>query len=117
MRPGRAERCCAALLFALAAASAGAAELGTLFHSPDERERLDRLRRGEPPPTAPTAASGARQVTGFVQRSDGRGTVWIDGVPVPVAGPRAAPLYDPKSVRAYADRHDGELKIETKPAR
>ena len=56
-------------------------------------------------------------ITGFVKRSDGRNTVWIDGTPVPVANPKAAAILDPRSVRAYADRDDAALKIERKPAR
>jgi hypothetical protein len=110
------ERLFAALLLLLSA-HAAAAELGTLFHTPDERARLDRLRRGETPATAASTASANPEVTGYVQRSDGRSTVWIDGVAVPVATPRAQPLFDPKSVRAYADRKDQDLKIERKQAR
>ena len=117
MRPGRAELHVLACVFLLAAGCAGAAELGTLFNSPEERARLDRLRSGEPLASASTIPRGPREVTGFVQRSDGRGTVWIDGVPVPVASPRAAPLFDPKGVRGYSDRHDSELHIERKTAR
>lgn len=117
MRRAPAERRALALLLTLAAGFAGAAELGTLFNSPQERARLDRLRRGEPPVSAATAPGGPREVTGFVQRSDGRGTVWIDGVPVPVASPRAAPLFDPRNVRGYSDRNDDELRVERKTAR
>jgi hypothetical protein len=118
VRPGPVEPRVLALLLMLAAGCAGAAELGTLFNTPEERARLDRLRRGEPPAGVSAAGSaGPREVTGFVQRSDGRGTVWIDGVPVPVASPRAAPLFDPKGVRGYSDRHDSELRIERKTAR
>lgn len=35
------------LVLALLAPAAGAAELGTLFHSPEERANLEKLRRGE----------------------------------------------------------------------
>lgn len=110
------DRLFAALLL-LFAAHAAAAELGTLFHTPEERVRLDRLRRGEAPATASAPASPNAEVTGYVQRSDGRNTVWIDGVAVPVATPRAQPLLDPRSVRAYADRKDEDLKIERRTAR
>ena len=90
----------AALLLLFAAAHAGAAELGTLFHTPEERARLDRLRRGEPveataagvplPPRDPV-------VTGYVRRSDGRHTVFVDGRPVTTRrDPRAL---DPKSLK------------------
>jgi hypothetical protein len=75
-----------------------APDFGTLFHSAEERARLDKLRRGELP-DPPATRRGPPSVTGFVQRSDGRNTVWIDGRPVPVAGPRAAPLFDPRAVR------------------
>jgi hypothetical protein len=99
-------------------ALAGAAEvaLGTLFHTPEERERLDRMRRGEPErPQATTG--GAPSVTGFVKRSDGRHTVWIDGTPVSVRGAQNAPVFDPRTVRAYSDREEDALKVERKPAR
>ena len=88
-----------ALAALLAAAPANAVELGKLFHTPEEREALDKRRRGEPE-AAPSAGSAAKpRVTGFVRRSDGRNTVWIDGRPVPTASPRAAPLLDPRVVR------------------
>jgi hypothetical protein len=102
---------------ALAAFGARADELGTLFYTPQERARLDRLRRGEPVEHAanPGGIGAPRALTGFVQRSDGRTTVWIDGNPVTLA-PRSAPKLDPKSVRAYSDDRDG-VKVERKPAR
>jgi hypothetical protein len=91
---GRAERALLALWLALLCCAAGAAELGTLFNTPQERERLDRLRRGEPEPAAADTSAprpvGKPVVTGFVKRSDGRHTVWIDGTAVTVATPEAA---------------------------
>ena len=66
--------------------AACAAELGTLFHSPEERARLDRLRRGEPAETPRAAQNRTPTVTGFVKRSDGRNTVWIDGRPQAMGG-------------------------------
>ena len=98
-----------------ASATASAADLGTLFHSPEERERLDRLRRGEA--TSETTAAmpaGKREVTGFVRRSDGRGTVFINGVPVVVASPQGGELFDREQVRAPGER---EVRIERVPAK
>jgi hypothetical protein len=124
MRPARAER----LLFCLALAAAGACalapglascappELGTLFHTPEERERLDRLRRGEPPVEKTSGVSGSNEVTGFVKRSDGRSTVWIDGVPMQLSSPRAGVLLEPKVVRGYSDPRD-TLRIERSKAK
>jgi hypothetical protein len=114
-----ARRLAAALALAIAAPCAWPEELGTLFHTPEERARLDRLRRGEPEsPALASARSGAPQITGFVKRSDGRHTVWIDGRPVEVGSAEAARRLDAKSVRAYSDRGDDDsLKVERKPPR
>jgi hypothetical protein len=71
-----------ALLCGAPAASA-AAEIGTLFHTPEERARLDQLRRGETPEAAPAPGEARTPaVTGYVRRSDGRNTVWVDGAPL-----------------------------------
>ena len=116
MRTGRVDAILAALLAAFATA-AGAAELGTLFHTPQERERLDRLRRGEVAAAPASGPRAERAITGYVKRSDGRSTVWIDGVPVQVPTSRAGPLLEPGVVRGYADRGDEDLQIERKPKR
>jgi hypothetical protein len=95
---------------ALAAAGAHAEALGTLFYTPAERDQLDRERRGEE--VSPGAAPLSREhaITGYVQRSDGRGTVWIDGRPVRVADPKTR-VFDPGQVRAYSKSGE-EVKIE-----
>ena len=103
------------LFLALLAPAAGAAELGTLFHSPEERANLEKLRRGEVVQEDALGTPARRpEVTGFVRRSDGRNTVWINGVPVSVAGARADALLDPEARRGGEDR---VLRIESaKPA-
>jgi hypothetical protein len=111
-----AARTLAALAFALAAFGAAADDLGTLFHTPEERARLDRLRRGEPErENAPAAAGRAPSITGYVKRSDGRSTVWIDGAPVTLATPEANRLLEPGTVRGYSNPGDESLRIERKP--
>jgi hypothetical protein len=112
-----ASRALAAIAFALAAPCAQAAELGTLFHTPEERARLERLRRGDPEVPIGAAGTGRPEITGFVKRSDGRSTVWIDGSPVQVGSPEASRRLDPKSVRAYSERSDETLKVERKAPR
>lgn len=100
-----AERLVISLVLLAAAVPLAAAELGTLFHTPEERARLDRLRRGEPatpPGTQPNIGASVPQmpeVTGFVRRSDGRNTVWIDGRPVATDNRKNDPLFDPRRVR------------------
>jgi len=122
-----AERVLAALFLALASTAPLAAELGTLFHTAEERARLDRLRRGEP--ATPTPSSGPvvpvapapPEVTGFVRRSDGRNTVWIDGRPMATTNPKNDRLFDPRLVRDAPDLPPSSVKVvpETpaKPAR
>lgn len=107
----------AALAFAAAGAATAADDLGTLFTTREERARLDQMRRGEPAPAAGAVSHAhAAQVTGFVKRSDGRHTVWIDGLAVPVATPGAERLLDTGTVREYSDRGD-DVRIERKDAR
>lgn len=97
------------MMLVLAAQAAGAIELGTLFNTPEERARLDRLRRGEP--VVQARSRGASEVTGYVRRSDGRSTIWIDGVPMQVATPRAGSLLDPRAVQPQGS---GSVRIERK---
>ncbi|QJR16397.1 hypothetical protein [Usitatibacter palustris] len=95
-------RASALFVLALAAAAPAAAlEIGTLFHTPEERQKLDRMRRGEPErtTTAPMERTTVPQITGYVQRSDGKNTLWLDGQPVPTNNPRATPLLDPRKVQ------------------
>src|SRR5262249_37669649 len=107
----------AVALFATGLASAADPVFGTLFFSAEERASLDRLRRGESETAAAPAPGAGSAVTGFVKRSDGRHTVWIDGRAVNVRGPQAAAVLDPRAVRAYTDQNDDSLKIERKPQR
>ena len=101
-----------ALVLALAGVAARADDLGTLFYTPAEREQLDRLRRGEPVESAPPATpDNAHAVTGYVQRSDGRGVVWIDGKPLVVRNSADRRIFDPGEVSAYSRSAD-EVKIQ-----
>lgn len=113
----RNRRATALVLLALAAPCAGALELGTLFTTPEERVRLERLRRGEPENAVAqeTARAANPTLTGFVKRSDGRHTVWIDGAPMPMSRPGSGKLLEPRAVSPAA-RPDGTLKIERKPS-
>jgi len=111
----RARTLCLALLAALAL-PAPAVELGTLLTTPQERERLDRLRRGEPDAPGGVARAARGEVTGFVKRSDGRGTVWIDGTPLAVDARRAGKLLEPDAIRG-PDVPSERLRIEHRTGR
>ena len=70
------------LLFLRAPAAAAAEELGRLFLTPQQRQDLDRRRatnRAEE--EAPQIREGPLTLEGHVQRSSGRTTTWINGVP------------------------------------
>ena len=73
----------ALMLLCLAAPAAAAAEeLGRLFLTPQQRQDLDRRRatnRAEE--EAPQITEGPLTLEGQVQRSSGRSTTWINGVP------------------------------------
>jgi hypothetical protein len=99
----------AALSVALNAMAADG--LRTLFHTADERRELDRERRGEPPEAAPDARRAPNVVNGFVKRSDGRDTVWLDGRTV--TGPEAHKLADPAKVREGARNDRPSIEIHT----
>jgi hypothetical protein len=75
----------AALLLAMRCDFASATETppklpGPLFQTEAERAQLDRARAGLPEvPPVPRPVSPP-VINGFVKRSDGRATVWVDGV-------------------------------------
>ncbi len=107
------ERLLLAACLALAGEALAAEELRTLFHTAKERVELDRQRRGEPPEAARAAPRAPPVVSGFVKRSDGRNTVWLDGQAV--TGPEANHLADPAKVREGA--RDERRGIEFRPSR
>lgn len=88
------------VLLLAASAAAPAQELGTLFHSPKERETLDRIRRGERVEQA-VAPLPDPVVTGYVKRSDGKSTVFIDKRAYPARDPRMQGAIEPRIIQRY----------------
>ena len=72
-----------------------AQEVGRLFFTPEQRAALDARRKARVPdkPAAVVVASPTTRVDGFVQRSNGPSTVWVNGEPLPEGseGPRIGP--------------------------
>jgi hypothetical protein len=62
-----------------------AQELGRLFFTPEQRAALDARRKARVPdkPAAAVVASPTTRVDGFVKRSSGPSTVWVNGEPLP----------------------------------
>lgn len=63
---------------------ASAQQIGRLFHSASERAELDSLRKAKSQhqkPAATKSASGPQpaQLDGYVVRSDGKSTLWVNG--------------------------------------
>jgi hypothetical protein len=90
---------------ASACASAQAQELGRLFFTPEQRVALDARRKARLPdkPTAPVVAAPVTRVDGYVKRSGGRSTVWVNGDPVTESAPEAP--------RIDAAEGDGSVSI------
>jgi hypothetical protein len=61
-----------------------AQELGRLFFTAEQRAALDARRRARVPdtPTVAVVASPTTRVDGFVRRSGGPSTVWVNGEPL-----------------------------------
>jgi hypothetical protein len=84
----------AAMLGALlGGAAAHAQELGRLFFTPEQRAALDARRKArvpDKPAAAPQVESPVTRVTGAVQRSGGRSTVWVNNEAIPEDAPGGA---------------------------
>ena len=74
-----------ALLLALLPAGPAAAQaLGRLFFTPEQRAALDARRAARlPDKPAAVAESPTTRVDGYVKRSSGKSTVWVDGEAMP----------------------------------
>ena len=75
--------CVCALLLGACPLPLGAQQIGRLFHSPAERSALDSLRKAKPPPRKTGAQVAAEpqsaRLDGYVMRSDGKSTLWVNG--------------------------------------
>ena len=98
-----------AALFALALAAAlparAAEPLGRLFFTPEQRAALDARRKARVPdkPAAAAVASPVTRIDGYVKRSRGPSTVWMNGESLPEGSPEAP--------RIEAPARDGEGRV------
>lgn len=77
----------AALAIGSSPAVANAQQIGRLFHSAGERAALDSQRKAKSQPPKPVAAKSSAdpqsaQFDGYIVRSDGKSTLWINGTVV-----------------------------------
>ena len=89
--------CLMAVALSLPASPSFSQELGRLFFTPEQRAELDARRRARVPdkPAAAVVASPTTTVDGYVSRSGGPSTAWVNGEPLP-AGPGEAVRIGPK---------------------
>lgn len=83
----------------LPALPAAAQDLGRVFFTPEQRDALDARRKARVPdkPAAATVASPTTRMDGFVRRSGGPATVWVNGESVPENAPEAPRLQPGRS--------------------
>lgn len=96
-----------------------AQELGRLFFTAEQRSALDARRKArvpDRPAAAPVAASPTTRLDGYVRRSGGPSTVFVDGQPLP-EGSAEAPRIDTgrKDGRIPITVGDGTTRIPLKP--
>ena len=79
------------IFLVLLAPSARAQELGRLFFTPQQRADFDARRKARVPdkPATAAVASPVTRLDGYVRRSSGPSTVWINGESVTEASPDA----------------------------
>lgn len=88
-------RCGAALLVFLSTLATASPQPGmeTLFYTPLERQNINRVRLSQVVPgTESDADASFAKLSGVVRRAAGKGTVWINGTPVPEGASKAAKL-------------------------
>jgi hypothetical protein len=76
----------ATILLAASSGVSHAQQLGRLFFTDDQRAALDARRRARVPDkpfAAPVIASPTTRLDGFVRRSQGPSTVWVNGEQLP----------------------------------
>jgi len=74
----------AVLLLGASCAPSNGQEIGRLFHSVEQRNALDALRKTKPqqqkPPVAqPSLATQPVRLDGYVLRPDGKSMLWVNG--------------------------------------
>jgi hypothetical protein len=108
-----------ALLMIACLPCASAQELGRLFFTPEQRAALDARRRARMPdsPAIAVVASPTTRIDGFVRRSGGPATVWVNGAALGEGGPEGARIVRGASddTRVSVPAGDGGVRFSLKP--
>jgi hypothetical protein len=111
-------RCFFTLIMVVASTGVWAEDLGRLFFTPDQRAALDARRKARVPdrPQVTTTVSPTTRLDGYVKRSGGRSTVFVNGDAV-LEGTADAPVVDPerRGGRVPVTAGEGGQRIELRP--
>lgn len=89
--------------------------LGRLFFTAEQRAALDARRRaGVPDQNVPLATSPTTRLDGYVRRSGGKSTVWVNGLPIPESAPDA-PRIGPGEARVAVPVGERRARVGLKP--
>ena len=107
-------RAIALLVLALTATAAEAQELGRLFFTPEQRAALDARRRARLPDNpASVVAAPVTRLDGFVKRSAGPSTIWINGEWTTESAPEAPRIIEPApSVSVSVGEAGGRVRLK-----
>ena len=105
------------ILFLVLAPCAQAQELGRLFFTPQQRADLDARRKARVPdkPAAAAVASPVTRLDGYVKRSGGPSTVWINGESVTEGSPDAPRIDRGPSGSVSIGVGEGSGRVRIKP--
>jgi hypothetical protein len=105
------------ILFLVLAPCAQAQELGRLFFTPQQRADLDARRKARVPdkPAAAAVASPVTRLDGYVKRSGGPSTVWINGESVTEGSPDAPRIDRGPSGSVSIGVGEGSGRVRMKP--
>lgn len=101
-----------ALLFAVGAAHAD--ELGRLFLTPAQRADLDARRKARLPDKPAAVASPITRVDGYVKRSQGPSTVWMNGESLSESSPESPRIEGPGRGVSFSVGENGR-RVRLKP--
>jgi hypothetical protein len=89
--------------------------LGRLFFTPEQRALLDARRKaGVPDPEVAAPTSATTRLDGYVKRSHGKSTVWVNGQPIPEVAPDA-PRIGPGEARVAVPVGQSRTHVGLKP--
>lgn len=105
------------ILFLALTPCARAQELGRLFFTPQQRADLDARRKARVPdkPAAAAVASPVTRLDGYVKRSGGPSTVWINGESVTEGSPDAPRIDRGPSGSVSIGVGEGGARVRMKP--